>query len=120
MRVHTINVYNRRSPVATNDAGNGSSHRCKVMIRGSTTLMIPTKTYAEIRATGLMVDGEWVRKSRYGDKITLDVSCFFSSLLLFIGSRPGTNGVGTDFYHLPLEVEFSRVLDRPKGHPEWY
>jgi len=29
------------------------------------------------------------------------------------GSRPGTNGVGTGFCHLPLEVEFPRAPDPP-------
>jgi len=30
----------------------------------------------------------------------LDAFLFLSSLLLFFGSRPTTNGVGTGFYHL--------------------
>jgi len=34
----------------------------------STTLTIPTMTYAEIRATGMMVIGAWVRKLRYGGR----------------------------------------------------
>jgi hypothetical protein len=44
-------------------------------------------------------------------------SCFslFSSSLLLFGSRPGTNGVGMGFYRLPLEVEFPRAPDPPKG-----
>ena len=42
----------------------------------------------------------------------------FSSLLFTsFGSRPSTNSVGTGFYHLPLEVEFPRTPDPPKGHP---
>jgi len=49
------------------------------------------------------------------------------SLLLLIpfssfGSRPGTNGVGTGFYHLPLEVEFPRAPDPPNDYrivPDW-
>jgi len=47
-----------------------------------TTLTIPTMTYAEIRATGMMVVGAWVRKLRYGgqDHIWM-FSCF--SLLFF-------------------------------------
>jgi hypothetical protein len=49
------------------------------------------------------------------DGITLDVFLFLSSFLLFFGSRPGTNGVGTGFYHQPKEVEFPRALDPPKG-----
>jgi len=32
------------------------------------------------------------------------------------GSRPGTNGVGTGFYHLPLEVEFPRAPDPPNDY----
>ena len=50
----------------------------------------------------------------------MDVFLFLSSLLLFFGSRPGTNGVGTGFYHQPMEVEFSRAPDPPNGRPEWY
>jgi hypothetical protein len=34
------------------------------------------------------------------DGITFGCFLFLSSLLLFFGSRPGTNGVGTGFYHL--------------------
>jgi hypothetical protein len=41
-------------------------------------------------------------------------SCLhFSSIL--IGFRLGTNGVGTCFYHLPMEVEFPGAPDAPKG-----
>jgi len=29
------------------------------------------------------------------------------------GSRAGINGVGTGFYHLPLEVEFPRAPNPP-------
>jgi hypothetical protein len=48
----------------------------------------------------------------------LSTSLMFTSFLsLLIGSRPGTNGVGMGFYHLPLEVEFPRAPDPPKGHP---
>jgi hypothetical protein len=47
-------------------------------------------------------------------------SLLFSILYCFFGSRPGTNGVGTGFYHLPMEVEFPRAPDPPKGHPERY
>ena len=76
----------------------------------------------EIRATGMLVVGAWVRKSRYGDGITF--GCFLLSLLfsssLLIGFRPSTNGVGMGFYHLPLEVEFPRAPNPPKGRPEWY
>jgi len=34
------------------------------------------------------------------DGITFGCFLFLSSLLIFIGSRPSTNGVGTGFYHL--------------------
>jgi hypothetical protein len=45
----------------------------------------------------------------------MDVFLFLSSFLLFFGLWPGTNGVGTGFYHLPMEVEFPRAPDSPKG-----
>jgi hypothetical protein len=43
--------------------------------------------------------------------------CFLVSLFSFslLGSRPGTNGVSTGFYHLLMEVEFPRAPDPPKG-----
>jgi len=44
-----------------------------------------------------------------------DVFLFLSSLLLFFGSRPGTNGVGTGFYHQSMDVEFPHAPDLPKG-----
>ena len=50
----------------------------------------------------------------------LDVFSFVSSLLLFFGSQPGTNGIGTGFYHQPMEVEFPRAPDPPKGRHELY
>jgi len=34
------------------------------------------------------------------DEITLGCFLFLSSLLIFFGSRPSTNGVGMGFYHL--------------------
>jgi hypothetical protein len=46
-----IDVYDWWSPMATNDAGSGSSHRCQVMSRSSTIVMIPTKNHAEIWTT---------------------------------------------------------------------
>jgi hypothetical protein len=69
----------------------------------------------DIRATGM--DGRRsmgleVEIWRTGS--LLDVFLFLSSLLFF-GSWPGTNGVGTGFYHLLLEVEFPRAPDPPKG-----
>ena len=80
--------------------------------------MIPTMTYAE--RYGLrewMVGGVWVqlgsRDMETGS--LLDVFLFLISLLLFFGSRPGTNGVGMGFYHLPLEVELPHAPDPPKG-----
>jgi len=78
--------------------------------------MIPTKTDAEIRATGMMVVGAWVRKLRsWRTGSLLDVFLFLYSLVLIFGSRPGTNGVGTGFYHQSMDVEFPRVPDPPKG-----
>jgi len=90
----------------------------------SATLMIPTTTYAEIYELRVwMVGGVWVRKWRcggYGSSSAISFcsivsfSSLFSSSLL-IGFRPGTNGVGMGFYHLPMEVEFPRAPDPPKG-----
>jgi len=47
------------------------------------------KTYAEIRATGMIVNGTWAKKSRYGDEVNLDVfyCLFLSSSLLWISAR---------------------------------
>jgi len=49
-------------------------------------------------------------------------SCFslLSSLLLFFGSRPGTNGVGTGLYHQPKEVESPSAPDSLKVPSEQY
>jgi hypothetical protein len=49
------------------------------------------------------------------DGITFGCFLVFSSLLLFFGSWPGTNGVGTGFYHQSMDVEFPRAPDLPKG-----
>jgi len=62
------------------DVCGGSSHRCQGTNGSSTTLSMSTETYTEIRATGMMVVGGWVRKSRYGDGITF--GCFLGPLLL--------------------------------------
>jgi len=82
--------------------------------------MIATKTYAEIQDTEMMVVGAWARKSRYGDRITF--GCFlvylFSAYLLLISARYKWRRHG--FYHLPLEVEFPRAPDPPKGSPVRY
>ena len=77
---------------------------------------------------GLILEWPWIQ--RYGDLEESDLiwrfpSLFFTSLLslllsylsfLLVGNRPGTNCVAMGFYHLPWEVDFSRVLDPPKGH----
>ena len=47
--------------------------------------------------------------------LLLDFFLYLSSVFLFLGSRPGTNGVGTGIYHLPMEVEFPRAPDLPRG-----
>jgi len=49
------------------------------------------------------------------DGIPLGVFLFLFSHLLLFGSRPGTNGVGTGFYHMLLEVVFPSAPDLPKG-----
>jgi len=87
------------------------------MSGSSTTLTISSKTYAEIQATGMMVVGAWVQLGSRDMEMgsLLDVFLFLSSFLLFFGSRPGTNGVGTGFYHQSMVVEFPRAPDPPKG-----
>jgi len=54
----------------------------------------------------------------------VSVFCFFSSLLFsilcYFRSRPSTNGIGTVFYRLQLEVELACATDPPHGHPERY
>ena len=84
----------------------------------STTLTILTMPYAEIRATGMMVIGAWVQLGSRDIVMgsLLDVFLLLSSLLLFLGFRPGTNGVGTGFYHQSMVVEFPRAPDPPTGH----
>jgi len=87
------------------------------MSGSSTALTIPTMTYAEIRPTGMMVVGAWdqlgSRDMEMGS--LLDVFFFLSSLLRFFGSGPGTNGVGTGFYHQSMDVEFPCGPDPLKG-----
>jgi len=69
---------------------------------------------------GLLPEWPWIQRGGLG-RIKLNLEVSFSSLYfsssLPIGSRPGTNGVGMSFYHLPLEVEFPRAPNPPKGHP---
>jgi len=48
------------------------------------------------------------RDRRKSDQLSVPFFCFFCSLHFsilhyFIGSRPGTNGVGTGFYHLRIK-----------------
>jgi hypothetical protein len=47
--------------------------------------------------------------------VPLFPSLLFSSVYHLFGSQPGTNGVGTGFSHLPMEVEYPRAPDPPKG-----
>jgi len=71
--------------------------------------------YAEIQAMGVMVVRAWVRMLRSWSTGSLLDDFLFLSSLLFIGSRPGTNGIGTGFYHLLMEAEFLHAPDPPKG-----
>ena len=62
------------------------------------------------------MDGRWSigpEAEIWRTGLLLDV--FLLLFLLFFGSGPGSNDVGTGFYHLPLEVEFTGVPDPPKG-----
>jgi len=75
----------------------------------STILMIPTMTYAEIRATGMMVVGAWVQFGSGDMEDGITFGCFLVSLFpssLLFGSRPGTNGVGTGCYHLQITAKW--------------
>jgi len=80
--------------------GSGSSHRCQVMSESHRDDS-DDDLRRDVRATGM--DGRRsmgldVEIWRTGS--LLDVFLWLSSLLLFFGSRPSTNGVGTGFYHL--------------------
>jgi len=130
-----IDVYDGWLPMATNDACCGSSHRCQGMSGSSTTLMIPIKNHAEIWTTwyvvcwmnlGVEVRRNWGPRLGSGgngstefrnsgqeesNQLGIPIFCFFSSLLFsilhyFIGSRPGTNGVGTGFYRLRMAAQW--------------
>jgi hypothetical protein len=75
----------------------------------------------EIQTTGLMVNGAWVKKSRYGDGITFGCFCF--SLLFFSSLDLGpvqmaSARVFTTFGVSQVEVDFPRAPDLPKGYPE--
>jgi len=79
--------------------------------------LMPTMTYPKIyKLREWIVGGVWVQ-FRSGDiehGMTLDASCF--SLLLIFRSQTSSNGVGTGFYHLPMEVDYPSAQDPPKGH----
>jgi len=73
-----------------------------------------------IRPTG--IDGRWslslevaVRRiwKQFRHFLLFLCSLHFSPLLIEIW--PSINGVGMGFYHLPMEVEFPRAPDPPKG-----
>ena len=65
-------------------------------------------TFTEIILTSH--GGKWWRIGGLG------ISLLFLIPFSSFGSRPGTNGVGTGFYHLPLEVEFPRAPDPPNNY----
>jgi len=46
----------------------------------------------------------------------VDVFVLLSSLLLFLGSRPGINGVDMGCYHILMKVKFPSAPDLPNGH----
>jgi len=115
-----IDIYNQWLLKATTDAGSGSSHRCWIMSGSSSTLMIPTMTYAEIYGLRVWMVGDvWVWKWRYGGQDDFwMVSCFsllfFSSLNLRpvqMASACDCNTVGVS----QVEVDFPRGPDLPKG-----
>jgi len=65
-----------------------------------------------------MVREVWIQygSGDVANRITFGYFLFLSSLLLFFGSQPGTNGISMGFYHLPLEEEIHCMLDLLKGH----
>jgi len=83
------------------DAGSGSSHRCR-LINGSSTTLIwqwPTPRYERREWWSLV--GACVRKSRYGDGITVEWFLFLSSSFhLWISARYERRRHG--FYHLRI------------------
>jgi len=90
------------------------------MSGSSTTLMIPTMTYAEIYGLRVwVVGGVWVWKWRYGGRDDFwMVSCF--SLLFFSSLDLGpvqmaSAWVFTTFGVSQVEVDFPRAPDPPKG-----
>ena len=126
MCLHGIEVYYGWLPTATNDAGSGSSHRCRVTSGSSLPpwwfRQWPTPRYTSYWygwsavyqfGSGCAEDMEAVKTFPF---VPLFPSLLFYSLHLFFGSRPGTNGIGTGCYRLPMEVEFPRAPDQPKGH----
>lgn len=69
-----------------------------------------------------MVGGVWVQKwsgGGYGSSsevfVLLLCLILFSSLHLVFGSPPGSSGVGTHFYQLPMDMEFTRSPDPPES-----
>jgi len=120
---HTIDDYRRLRPTPVADAPFDAESRAEGLYHPDDS---DNDLRRDIRATGM--DGRWSMSSEVAVRRIwklfrrfLLFLCFllFSSLLFslhpFFGSRPGTNGVGTGFYHLPMEVEFPRAPDPPKG-----
>jgi len=61
--------------------------------------------------------GSEVEIWRMGSLLDVFMCLLFSSLLLFFGYRPGTNGINTGLYPLSMVLQFRCALGQPKsGH----
>jgi len=82
-RLHALDVYDWWSPMATNDAGSGSSHRCQAMSGSSTALTIPARPTPryELREWSSMEHGLRSRDMETGSIWIFSTACF--PLLLF-------------------------------------
>jgi len=116
---YTIDDYRRLRPMPAAEAPIDAESRAEALYHRDDSA---NDLRQDIRATAM--DGRWsmsleaaVRRIWKQFRRFLLFLCFllFSSLHLFFGFRPSTNGVGTGFYHLPMEVEFPRAPDPPKG-----
>jgi hypothetical protein len=65
----------------------------------------------------MMVVGAWdqLRSRDIEMGSHFDIFLFLSSLLLFVRSRPGINGVGMGCYQKSMDVELPRAPDLTKG-----
>ena len=83
----------------------------------STNPMIPTMAYAKIQSTEMMVIRVWFGSGHMDDRMTFGwflVHLLYSSVH-WISARYKWRRQG--FHYLPMEVEFPRAPDLPRGCP---